>query len=70
MPRLMYFSPPSGRIATILAEGSSLAFLIAAKTLAPEEIPTNTPSFLASSTAVLIASSVGTVSTESTASGR
>ena len=66
----MYFSPPSGSMATILAEGSSLAFLMAANTLAPDDIPAKMPYFLASSTAVAMASSVGTVSSLSTASGR
>lgn len=58
----MYFSPPSGRIATILFDGSSRAFRRAANTLAPDEIPANTPSLRARSTAVPIASWLETVS--------
>lgn len=62
MPRLMYFSPPSGRMATILFDGSFSAARMAAKTLAPEDIPARMPSCRASSTAVLMESSLETVS--------
>lgn len=58
----MYFSPPSGRIATILSDGSLAASRSAANTLAPDDIPANMPSLRTRSTAVLTASSPGTVS--------
>ena len=50
---LIYRSPVSHKIVTTFLPGpSSAATYCAAKTLAPDEIPTNSPSFLASNLVV------------------
>ena len=62
-----YLSPESGNIATIFFASFSgrLANSIAAVTAAPDEIPTNIPSFAVSCAAVLNADSLSTVITSS-----